>query len=173
MYPTLKSEQRLLVSRWIKTAKQIPERGDIIVIEAPDKDYITKEEADTNNPKAIYEEKNRGIWGNFSYHVLEIGKKNYIKRVIGLPGEHVEIKNGKVYINEEPLREEYLMPGIVTDWAKGAFGNIIVPEGYVFVMGDNRNESTDSRAFGCVPIDKIESKLWIRFWPIKEFGTVK
>ena len=110
---------------------------------------------------------------NFSYNVLEIGKTSYIKRVIGLPGDHVQIKNGKVYINEEELEEDYLQPGIITDDAEGIFYDIIVPENTVFAMGDNRNSSVDCRGFGCIPLEKIEGKVLIRFWPLNEFGKVE
>ena len=113
------------------------------------------------------------LWGKFTYHVLEIGKDSYIKRVIALPGEHVEIKDGKVYINGEELQEDYLQSGIVTDLLGVGFDDFVVPENCVFAMGDNRNHSTDCRAFGCIPLEKIESKVWIRIWPLNLFGKVK
>ena len=71
------------------------------------------------------------------------------------------------------LEEEYLQPGIVTDMSQGGyFEDIIVPENTVFVMGDNRGRSIDSRVFGCIPLEKIESKLAFRFWPLNLFGKV-
>ena len=112
-----------------------------------------------------------GVFGKFVYYVLELNKTSYIKRVIGLPGDHVQIHDGKVYINGKVLDEPYLKPGVVTDG--GTFRDFVVPEGYLFLMGDNREHSTDCRVFGCIPIDKIESKVWIRFWPLSEFGTIK
>ena len=107
------------------------------------------------------------------YHVLEINKTSYIKRVIALPGEHLEIKNNKVYINGEELKEEYLADDVITDSTEGAYIDLVVPEGTVFVMGDNRQHSGDSRRFGCVPFDKIESKVCFRFWPLNRFGVIK
>lgn len=88
-------------------------------------------------------------------------------------GEHVKIEDGKVYINEEELGEEYLQPGVITDDLNGAYTDIIVPDGTLFVMGDNRGQSTDSRRFGCIPIEKIEGKVAIRFWPLNLFGKVE
>lgn len=173
MYPTLEENQRLILNRLGRTFKQMPKRGDIITFEAPTVTYRTEEDTDISNPVAIYEDEERNIFEGFSYNVLEIGKTSYIKRVIGLPGDHVQIKNGKVYINEEELEEDYLQSGIVTDDAEGMFSDIIVPENTVFAMGDNRNSSVDCRAFGCIPLERIEGKVLIRFWPLNEFGKVE
>lgn len=173
MYPTLEENQRLILNRLGRTFNQLPKRGDIITFEAPTVTYRTKEDTYISNPIAIYEEQERNFFENFSYNVLEIGKTSYIKRVIGLPGDHVQIKNGKVYINDEELEEDYLQPGIVTDAAEGIFSDIIVPENTVFAMGDNRNSSVDCRAFGCIPLEKIEGKVLIRFWTLNEFGKVE
>ena len=173
MYPTLVQDQRLWLNRWGRTTKKLPERGDIITFEAPSKKTYTYSEIDQSNPVAKYEDEPTSIWGKFVYNVLEIGKDSYIKRVIALPGEHVQIKDGKVYINEEELQEDYLQSGIVTDLMGAGFDDFIVPENCVFAMGDNRNYSTDCRAFGCIPLEKIESKVWIRIWPLNVFGKIK
>ena len=102
-----------------------------------------------------------------------MNKTSYIKRVIALPGEHVKIYNNKVFINNELLEEPYLQKDVLTTSLDGPFTDIVVPQDCVFVMGDNREKSTDSRRFGCIPISKIESKVWIRFWPLDLFGTVE
>ena len=171
MKPTLIENHRLLLNRWVRTTKQMPGRGDIITFEAPSN---LRGEFDVSNPVAKYENEPTSWWGKFTYYVLEIGKESYIKRVIGLPGERVQIMNGKVYINGEELQEDYLAEGITTNPAGGAnFLDFIVPENCVFAMGDNRRESTDCRAFGCIPLEKIESKVWIRFWPFDLFGKVQ
>ena len=172
MYPTLVEEQRLWLNRWNRTMKKLPEKGDIITFEAPSKtSYSYQSQVDQSNPVAKYEREFNGVWSKFKYYVLELGKDSYIKRVIALPGEHVQIKDGKVYINGEELQEDYLQPGIVTDVGIG-YDDFIVPENCVFAMGDNRNHSTDCRAFGCIPLEKIESKVWIRIWPLNLWGKV-
>ena len=160
MYPTLVQDQ-------------MPERGDIITFEAPSKKIYTYSELDQSNPVAKYENEPKIWWGKFTYYVLELGKDSYIKRVIALPGEHVEIKDGYVYINGEKLQEDYLQDGIVTDVLGAGFSDFIVPENCVFAMGDNRSHSTDCRAFGCIPLEKIESKVWIRIWPLNLWGKVE
>ena len=177
MKPTLIEGHRLLLNRWTRTTKQMPERGDIITFEAPSnaKTLIQKEDIDFTYPVAKYENEPASWWGKFTYYVLELGKESYIKRVIGLPGEHVEIKEGKVYINGEELQEDYLAEGVETraNYSDEYFTDFIVPENCVFAMGDNRRQSTDCRKFGCIPLEKIESKVWIRFWPFDLFGEVK
>ena len=115
MYPTLVQDQRLWLNRWVRTTKTMPNRGDIITFEAPSKKSYTYSEIDQSNPVAKYENEPTSLFGKFRYYVLEIRKDSYIKRVIALPGEHVEIKDGKVYINGEELQEDYLQSGIVTD----------------------------------------------------------
>ena len=155
-----------------RTTKKLPNRGDIITFEAPSKKTYTYSEIDESNPVAKYENEPTGLWSKFAYYVLELGKDSYIKRVIALPGEHVEIKDGEVYINGEKLQEDYLQDGIVTDIMGAGFSDFVVPENCVFAMGDNRSHSTDCRAFGCIPLEKIESKVWIRIWPLNLWGKV-
>jgi len=174
MYPTLKSDQRLWLNRWGKTIKKMPEKGDIITFEAPSKKLLTGEEV-KESVKAKYENEPTSLWGKFCYYVLETdtSKVSYIKRVIGLPGEHIEIKYGKVYINDSLYEEPYLQENVETDNAQGYCVDLVVPENCVFVMGDNRSQSTDSRCFGCIPLEKVESKVWIRIWPLNVFGKIE
>jgi len=92
----------------------------------------------------------------------------FIKRVIGLPGETVEIKDGKVFIDGIPIEEEYIMaPPNYTMPA------IEVPENEYFVLGDNRNVSADSRNGWTVPRDNIIGKAWFIYWPPSKLGVVK
>lgn len=170
MYPTLEQNQRLWLNRWGRTTHQLPKRGEIITFEEPSKLNYSESEIDVNNPIAKYDEKSALNW--FLTDFLEIGKRSYIKRVIGLPGEHIQIKDGKVYINEKELEEPYLQDGIVTDLLGNGFDDFVVPENSVFAMGDNRNHSTDCRAFGCIPLEEIESTVAIRIWPLDKWGDV-
>ena len=70
------------------------------------------------------------------------------------------------------LKEDYLTEGVITEADEGQFIDLIVPEGTVFAMGDNRSHSADSRRFGCIPYSKIEGTVVFRFWPFKSFGKV-
>ena len=171
MKPTLEQDQRLWLNRWGRTTKTLPERGQIITFEEPAKLEYTESEIDESNPVAQYEK--RTGWDWFVRNFLEIGKRSYIKRVIALPGEHVQIKDGKVYINDKELDESYLQDGIVTDVIGPGFDDFVVPENCVFAMGDNRNHSTDCRTFGCIPLEKIESTVALRIWPLDKWGKVE
>ena len=172
MWPTLEQNDRLILNRLPRTFGKMPERGDIITFEAPSNNATGLLASDIENPVAKYDNEPNTWWGKFIYDVLEIGKESYIKRVIALPGEHVEIKEGKVYINGEELDEPYLKDDVITE-PTGVLNDFFVPENTVFAMGDNREGSKDCRAFGCIPLEKIESKVVIRFWPLNKFGKVE
>lgn len=88
-----------------------------------------------------------------------------IKRIIGLPGEEVEIKMGKVYINGMPLSEPYLAEPTLY-----VFPPLIIPEDSYFVLGDNRNVSSDSHAWGTLPYRNIVGKAWLSYWPPSRWG---
>lgn len=95
---------------------------------------------------------------------------DYIKRIIGLPGESVEIREGIVYIHKKdgsvlPLDEPY-----ITERAKRPFEGDIIPENEYFVLGDNRNNSSDSRSGWTVPRQKIVGKAWLSIWPRDRWG---
>ena len=170
MNPTLLENQRLWLNRWGRTTKTLPKRGEIITFEEPAEIRYTEQTINKENPLAKYEERSGFSW--FVHNFLEIGKRSYIKRVIALPGEHVQIKDGNVYINDEKLKEPYLQSGIVTDIQGVGFDDFVVPENSVFAMGDNRSHSTDCRSFGCIPLEKIESTVAIRIWPLDKWGKV-
>jgi signal peptidase I len=98
----------------------------------------------------------------------ERGPELLIKRVIGLGGETVEVRGGVVYINGEALDEPYL-----TRPTTGSYGPATVPEGNVFVMGDNRGASNDSRIFGPVTLDRVVGRAWVSYWPIDVVGLIE
>lgn len=137
MKPTLEVNDRLFVD---KVSYQIvnPYRGDIIVFTPPEQII---EQEDSRAP--------------------------YIKRVIGLPGEKVEVKDGRVYINNQPLLENYIADAPEYNW-----GPKIVPLNSYLVLGDNRNHSYDSHIWGFVERDRIIGKAIIRFWPPERIGSL-
>lgn len=99
---------------------------------------------------------------------------DYIKRVIGLPGDQVKVEKGLVFVNGQKLIENYLREK--TYLYPGSFmlegNNITVPKDYLFVMGDNRTHSSDSREFGPIPKESIIGRAFLRYWPLTEFGLV-
>ena len=114
-----------------------PQRGDIVVF----------------NPTKALEQQN--------FHDA------FIKRVIGLPGEKVEVKGGQVYINDQPLRENYLQEAPTYQLEP-----VVVPPDQYLVLGDNRNNSYDSHYWGFVPKDKIIGRAIVRFWPLNRVGEI-
>lgn len=136
MYPTLYEKDRLFTNKILYIVDE-PDRGDIVVLEAPD------------DPE-----------------------KDYIKRVIGIEGDLVEIKEGSVYLNGDKLDERYIEEDIYTH-------NDLkteVPEGQIFLLGDNRVEgaSKDSRYFGTVDVEDIKGKAFFRYFPFNDrFGMLK
>jgi signal peptidase I len=92
----------------------------------------------------------------------------FIKRVIGLPGEVLEIRHSQVYINGRPLREPYLQ----LDWHDDRPAERI-PASMLFVMGDNRDNSSDSRAWGDLPLGNVQAKAWLRYWPLSRMEILR
>jgi signal peptidase I len=97
------------------------------------------------------------------------GDELLIKRVIGLPGETIELRDGTVYIDGQQLSEPYISQMT----RSGRSGRVTVPPLHVFVMGDNRSHSNDSRSFGPVPIENIVGRAWLSYWPIQNAGLVQ
>jgi signal peptidase I len=156
MEPTLLPGDRVLVNK-IPYYLHDPERGDIIVFENPD-------------PSTTID---RGVWGGFVHWLAQgLGlsthpDEDFIKRIIGIPGDTVEGKGGAVYVNGQRLDEPYLTK------RTRDFKEETVPEGSLFVMGVNRPFSNDSRfSLGFVPIDKVVGKAFVWIWPPSRSGLL-
>lgn len=108
----------------------------------------------------------------FEIVVFELNGERLIKRVIGLPGETVEFKNNSLYINGEKLEEEYGY-GITANFQLEDLGYTIIPDNYYFLVGDNRNNSLDSRYFGCIPKEKIMGSVKTILFPFSKFGKIQ
>lgn len=96
--------------------------------------------------------------------------KSYIKRVVGLPGETVEILDGVVHLNGAPYREPYVLPRYRD---RGSYPQIVVPEGEYYVLGDHRNTSNDSRTWGTVAQAYVTGKAVFSYWPPERFGVLE
>lgn len=143
MEPTLNNNEMVFISKLTHTLKEVPDYGDIIIIDS----RVDRERniLDDLNENAIL----TYLSGKAPDHHI------WIKRVIGKAGDVIEMKNHKVYRNGEELIEPYIKELMQDPAAE----KITVPEGHVFVMGDNRNNSSDSRIIGPVPINHILGKL--------------
>ena len=94
-------------------------------------------------------------------------ERDFIKRIIGLPGERVEIRNGKVFVNGRALSEPYIKDPPLYEMPL-----LVVPDGSYFVLGDHRNNSSDSHVWGVVPRDNIVGAAWISYWPPAKWGII-
>ena len=159
MVPTLHDGDILFINRFSQVVGTPLENGDIVVLEAPlnvanDTEYAPYKE-DTLLTK-----------------FLKLFKKTlYIKRVVGTPGDRLVIDGDEVSINGEILDEYYINPENFPNAINDDI-DIEIPEGYIFCMGDNRDRSKDSRAFGLVPINKVEGKAMFRFFPFDKVGNI-
>jgi signal peptidase I len=152
MVPTLKVGDRVLVNKLVYDFGEI-QRGDVIVFENPH-----LQEPDRNVFEAVWDWLTEGL--GFSADP----QKDFIKRAIGLPGETIEVKNGRVFIDGQRITEPYLTERARRD--RSSFPPTVVKPEHVFVMGDNRPNSQDSRSsLGQIPLDKVVGKAFVLLWP--------
>ncbi|NMC13201.1 MAG: signal peptidase I [Chloroflexi bacterium] len=116
--------------------------------------------------KMAYKFSSMNIGDVIVFHPPNSPTEEYIKRIIGLPGDHVVIKDGKVIVNDQVLEEPYIKaaPNYELD--------IVVDSNGVFVLGDNRNNSNDSHAWGTVPLENIIGKAVVIYWPPQSWGVI-
>jgi signal peptidase I len=143
MYPTVEDQDYLIATK-IDYRLHPPQRGDIIIMRDP------------YDPS-----------------------RDFIKRVIGVPGDHILIRGGQVYINGHLLRENYINPAEPwtqnADWPLGQSGDtdgVLLRSDEYFVMGDNRNHSSDSRFFGPIHRDQVQARAWLRVLPLTKLGPI-
>ena len=101
--------------------------------------------------------------------IAEDDDQTLIKRVVGVAGDEIQVQGGVLYVNGEEQEEPYLNDA---DQPRGFYGPTVVPEGHVFVMGDNRGNSADSRVFGPLPLENLKGEAFMRFWPVSKISTI-
>lgn len=143
MFPTTAPDEIKFTNRWKVVIGHEFVRGEIVLFEKPSVLYVSQEEFDKDSLLAKYD----------NYFDINPFRSRILKRIVGIAGDHIEIReNDMLYINEQEMghapKNNYM------------YIDIIVPENSVYVIGDNREHSTDSRSFGCIPIDKIYSTLF-------------
>lgn len=152
MEPTLVEGDRVLVEK-VSYRFADPERGDVVVFE---KDL---------GPAPIAEDDS--LWTDISDGIRSLfgfptgGSQDFIKRAVAVEGDTIEGREGRVFVNGEPIDEPYLTEGVEIS----PFGPAEIPEGMIFVMGDNRNNSDDSRSFGPIEEDTVVGRAFVLIWP--------
>jgi len=155
MEPNIHNNERLVVEK-VSYRFRLPERGDIVVLKPP-----------TWEPPQLDQRIVAWFCTVLPLDCASDVPDPLIKRVIGLPGETIEIHEGNVYINGQLLEEPYLQQATY-----GTLSPRVITSDHVFVMGDNRGASNDSRSFGEVALSNVIGKAWLRYWPAEDLGIV-
>lgn len=161
MLPALKVGDRVLVEK-ISYRIGEPQRGDVVVFE---KDVVVPG-PDDDADDSLWTDVGDAFRGLFGFPTA--GEQDFIKRVMAVGGDTIQGKSGAVFVNGREVSEPYLPDGTQTL----DFGPVEVPDGKIFVMGDNRGNSDDSRRFGPVPVDRVVGHAFILIWPPADFGTL-
>jgi signal peptidase I len=157
MLPQLQVNDRVVVSK-LSYRLHPPRRGDIVVFDAPPPEQQPQVESRNRVVRVLRT-------GIEAIGLLQTGTE-FVKRVIALPGETVEGRDGHVYIDGRFLFEPYLAPSVLTS----PFGPVTVAAGHLWVMGDNRADSRDSRFFGAIPTATVVGRTVWRVWPLGHFS---
>ena len=163
MLPTLQKNDRLIIDKWSYRFQE-PQRGDLILFMPPERAGICVSSSYIPDPS--------DSWSNLPTDKTKPSNTElqnpFIQRIIGLPGDKVEVKREQVYINNKTLQEKYIAEAPFYE-----FGPVTVPAKSYLVLGDNRNNSCDSHFWGPVPRENIIGKATKRFWPLKGIGRVE
>ncbi len=157
MLPQLHVNDRVVVSK-LSYRLHSPNRGDIVVFDCPAQACTNQPRDDGTGIRRILRKVAEGVG------VIQPSAEEFIKRVVGLPGETVEGRDGAVYVDGRRLHEPYLAPGTVTS----DFPAVEVPPEHLWVMGDNRQNSSDSRVFGTIPRSSVVGRTIVRIWPLPD-----
>jgi signal peptidase I len=160
MLPALRIGDRVLVEK-VSYRLHEPKPGDVVVFE---KNVVT---ASPDGDESLWTGIGDAFKGLFGFPTA--GEQDFIKRVMAVEGDTIQGKAGRVFVNGSPLAEPYLANGTETL----PFGPVEVPQGHIFVMGDNRGNSDDSRgSLGTVPVDQVIGHAFVLIWPPDDFGTL-
>jgi signal peptidase I len=174
MIPTLLVGDHILVNKFIYGMKvpftdsrflifNPPKRGDVIVFSFPQ----NKEKEECTSTLKNVSTRMGNAWSSGNpFYLFKDDCRDFIKRVVGVGGDKIEIKDKVVYVNDEPLDESYIIHSDLSmDGApRDNFGPFTVPRRSFFVMGDNRDQSYDSRFWGVVDMEEIKGKAFIKYW---------
>lgn len=149
----------LILRTFVVQAFWIPSRSMVPTLQVSDRVLVAKFWYHFQEPK-------RGQIFVFKYPVDD--KRDFVKRIIGLPGETIEIRDGFVFIDNKPLSEDY-----VVNRDTYSMEPLKIPPDHYFAMGDNRPNSADSRFWGFVPEENIRGPVFFRYWPLNRIGLVK
>jgi signal peptidase I len=157
MLPTIEVNDRVMVSK-LSYRFGTPERGDIVVFISPFDDVQDGETIAQTVLRNVLE----------ALGIRAASAEDFIKRVIAVEGDRIEVRHNRVLVNGVAIEEAYLPEGT----RMGDEPEMTVPAGHVFVMGDNRSESFDSRRFGAIPVEDIVGEAVVRIWPLDRLGAV-